>query len=87
MRDIRYSSRFQNRYAVLELRTKNRVKKALALFVDNPLHPSLRLHKHSGTLDRYWSILVDRKYRVIIEMEKEFVVLVSIGTHAIYEKL
>ncbi len=87
MQDVRYSSRFKKLYNVLEHNIKIRVKKTLALFVENPLHPSLRLHKLEGKLDRYWSISVDRKYRIILEKEEEFVVLVSVGTHAIYQKM
>lgn len=87
MPDIRHSTRFKKRYDILQTDTKDRVKKALRLFVENPLHPSLRLHRLSGKLNRYWSISVDRKYRIILEREEGFVVLVSVGTHAIYEKI
>ena len=85
--DVRYSSRFQKRYDALDYRIKARVKKALALFVENQFHPSLRLHRFSGKLNRYWSISVDRRHRIIFERETAYVVLVSIGTHAIYEKM
>lgn len=85
--DIRHSTRFKKRYDVLDARIKDHVKKALRLFVENPLHPSLRLHRLSGKLNGYWSISINRKYRIILEKDEEFVVLVSVGTHAIYEKI
>ena len=82
--NIRYSSRFKKRYSKLDPMMKDRVKKTLALFKSNPIYPSLRLHKLSGKLEGYWSISVNRNYRIIIEIEDECITLISVGTHAIY---
>jgi mRNA-degrading endonuclease YafQ of YafQ-DinJ toxin-antitoxin module len=42
-------------------------------------HPSLRLHKLSGT--KYFSISVDKSIRIILSIEKDTVFLIKIGKH------
>lgn len=56
-----------------------RVKRTLARLLSNPQHPSLRLHKVSGT--RNYSISVDMRIRIIFRHEEESYYLLRIGTH------
>ena len=57
------------------------------LFIRNREHPSLRLHKLSGTLHNRWSISLSRDLRVIFQYVNEGILLVDIGTHGeVYEK-
>ena len=53
-------------------------KQALYL-LDNPRHPSLRSRKMSG-LDRY-EARIDKSYRFTYEIERDFVILLSVGPH------
>jgi mRNA-degrading endonuclease YafQ of YafQ-DinJ toxin-antitoxin module len=67
--------------------TRNPLRNALCLFLDDPFHPSLRLHKLSGKLKSHWSIFLDLRHRVIFRHGEKSgeVILISVGTHAIYE--
>lgn len=58
-------------------------KKVLLLLEADPFHPSLRLHKLSGKLNRLHSVSIDIQYRVTIEfyIEEEKIIPVNIGTH------
>ena len=65
---------------------QRRADKAREFFLNDPFHPSLRLHKLSGKLDGYWSISVTHRYRILfVRKEDGDVLFFSIGTHAIYD--
>jgi mRNA-degrading endonuclease YafQ of YafQ-DinJ toxin-antitoxin module len=53
------------------------------LLKDNPFHPSLRLHKLKGELSEYYSISMDMKYRVVLEIiiKDNELLLLDIGSH------
>lgn len=62
---------------------KDRYKKTLALLMDDPHHPSLRLHKLQGKLGRYYSASISMSYRIILDLiitDKE-IILLDIGSH------
>jgi mRNA-degrading endonuclease RelE of RelBE toxin-antitoxin system len=57
--------------------------KKLSLYVQNPRHPSLRVHKllsKPGIL----SLSLSRTYRVTFFLEGEQLVVEAVGTHEIY---
>ena len=58
-------------------------KKVMLLLEADPFHPSLRLHKLSGSLDALHSVSIDMRYRITIEfcIEDERIIPVNIGTH------
>ncbi len=85
---ILYSRRFQKQHKDLPKDVKEKSVKALRLFLENILHPSLRLHKLSGASKGLWSISLDKRYRIILRpMKQNTFLLISIGTHAIYDKV
>ncbi|OGG24218.1 hypothetical protein A3A79_03450 [Candidatus Gottesmanbacteria bacterium RIFCSPLOWO2_01_FULL_43_11b] len=55
------------------------VRKQLALFQTNPVHPSLRLHKIGSR--QFWSISVDKSIRILILFEKDRIWVYHIGKH------
>jgi addiction module RelE/StbE family toxin len=60
----------------------NRIEKQIALFEENPKHPSLRTHKLSGTMDNVWSISITMNIRMVyILLDERNVIFVKIGTH------
>ena len=62
---------------------KNRYKKTLALLMDDPYHPSLRLHKLQGRLGQYYSASISMNYHIILDLvitDKE-IILLDIGSH------
>ena len=66
----------------------DRIEKQIALFEENPKHPSLRTHKLSGRVDNVWSISITTSIRMVyILLDQNNVIFVKIGTHdEVYEK-
>ena len=66
----------------------NRIEKQIALFEENPKHPSLRTHKLSGTMDNMWSISITMSIRMVyVLLDQSSAIFVKIGTHdEVYEK-
>lgn len=60
---------------------KKTIETKLKLFVLDPLHPSLRLHKITGGKESAWSISLKRDLRVLFVYKKGIVILVDIGSH------
>jgi len=84
---IEASPRFTKQLKHLPDTVKEKAEKTVKLFKNDPFHPSLRLHRLSGKLKNYWSISIDLKYRIIFRMDKGTANFLSVGSHAIYEKM
>ena len=65
-----------------------RVEKQITLFIQNPKHPSLRIHKLTGKLNNSWSLSVTKSHRVVyVFLERNVMYVVGIGTHDhVYKK-
>jgi mRNA-degrading endonuclease YafQ of YafQ-DinJ toxin-antitoxin module len=62
---------------------QNQYEKTLKLLELDPQHPSLRLHKLQGKLDKLHSISINITYRITIEfiiVEKE-IIMIDVGHH------
>ena len=83
MLQITYSDRFQKHYKKLSQEEKNLFRRKLSIFVENPLHPSLRVKRLLGT-DELFEFSVNMDIRVIWFYEGETIVaLIDIGHHDI----
>ena len=86
MLKITYSERFQKHYKKLTSDEKDQFRHKLAVFVENPLHPSLRTKRIKGT-DGLFEFSVNMDIRVIWFYEGDaLVVLVDVGHHDILKK-
>ncbi|RLB64553.1 MAG: plasmid stabilization protein [Deltaproteobacteria bacterium] len=58
-------------------------EKTLKLLELNPFHPSLRMHRLSGSLSDLHSISINISYRITLEflVEDGKIVLVNVGSH------
>jgi proteic killer suppression protein len=58
-------------------------EKVLKLLELNPFHPSLRLHRLSGSLSDLHSISINISYRITLEflVEDGKIILVNVGSH------
>ncbi len=64
-----------------------KIEKQLILFQTNHFHPSLRVHKLTGSLDNIWSISIDRNTRMLYILEENGALFFDIGTHdQVYKK-
>ena len=82
-REIVFSAPFDRLFKRLPKRIRNETYEKLALFLEDPAHPSLRVKRIRGT-ERIWEMsitILPRKDRLTFELEGERVVLRRIGTH------
>ena len=56
-----------------------KVRKTLRLLSSDIKHPSLKLHKLSGL--EYWSVSIDKSYRIKIKITDKYIFCVKFGTH------
>ena len=59
---------------------KNIVLNKIAIFMDNPSHPSLRIKKIRGTAD-IWEMSITKNYRVTFKPAGDTRILRKVGTH------
>ena len=90
MKSIKFSSDVDKK--LKEIQRKNiklykRILKQLDLFIKDPHHKSLRLHKIKRKDNlKVWSISINESYRMLYE-ENDYIYFVSIGTHdEVYRK-
>ena len=77
---IIFSGRFVRSYDRLPEEIQKKVKKALRLLDDDPLHPSLQVHpirRHSGI----YEARVDLKYRLSFEFSGQDKILRNVDNH------
>ncbi|MDD4531233.1 MAG: type II toxin-antitoxin system mRNA interferase toxin, RelE/StbE family [Candidatus Pacebacteria bacterium] len=87
-RKIIYSLGFLKRAEKLSLEIIKLAKEKEELFEKSPFHPSLRLHPLKGGLKGYWSLSVNKQYRIIFKhKESGDTIFLSIGKHDIYRHL
>jgi len=61
----------------------DRYEKILKLLQINPFHPSLRLHKLNPPLEKFYSVSLTMKYRIIIDfvIEDGKIIFLNINIH------
>jgi len=72
----------------IDKKLADRIEKQIALFEEDPRHPSLRTHKLSGTMENLWSISITMNIRMVyVLLDQNNVVFIKIGTHdEVYER-
>lgn len=64
-----------------------RIEKQITLFIQNPKHPSLRLHKLTGDLQELWSISISKSIRMVYIFDENIAYFIDLGTHdEVYRK-
>jgi mRNA-degrading endonuclease RelE of RelBE toxin-antitoxin system len=79
-----WSARFSREFTALPPSIKERAKKQLTLFSQNPSHPSLQVKKMEGWKN-IWEGRVTRAYRFTFTLEDDRYVLRRIGSHNILD--
>lgn len=64
---------------------KKRFEKQLALFMQNPSHPSLKIHRYK-TVQDVWEGYVTDAYRFTFTSTKDIYIFRNIGPHDIIDK-
>jgi proteic killer suppression protein len=85
---ILYSSGFVKQFKNLPTSIQKTAIKKEALFRENPIHPSLRLHNLKGKLLGLYSLSITLNYRIIFRRESNGdIIFISIGKHDLYKSL
>ncbi len=73
---------FQTRFQALPRSIQKKFLKQERFFLENPFHPSLHTEKLQPKDRGYWSLRVDKQYRVLFRfLSSTEILLVTIGTH------
>jgi addiction module RelE/StbE family toxin len=85
MIEVKFASGVEE--SLIKIKRKNsklfsRIDKQLALFVENPKHPSLRTHKLSGKMKNMLSISITVNIRMVyVKISDNSFIFVKIVTH------
>ena len=82
---VRLTEAFAKDYRRLPAKIKDKADKQLRHLMENPKHPSLKIHRIEGT-HGFWEFYLDRSYRCVYTQEGDTAVLRYIGPHDIIEK-
>lgn len=86
IRHVYYSIHFKKQLGKFEKKKRQRIKKKVELFLQNPLLSALKTHKLKGKLKDYWSFSVSYNIRILFEfIDEQSVGFIDIGTHEIYK--
>jgi mRNA interferase RelE/StbE len=77
-----FSSRFRKDYHALPQDIRETFDTKLSLFLNNPRHPSLRVKRLIGTVDR-WEGSITMNYRFTFQFAEGRVLFRRIGAHDI----
>ena len=83
--NLRTDPSFDKDYARLPQHLQERVDQKLALFAENPRHPSLRVKKMEGPKD-IWEGHISYEYCFTFRIVDDTCRLRRVGTHEIYRR-
>ncbi len=81
-RELYLTRTFERLFKRLPKDIQEQAYEKLALLLEDPSHPSLRVKKMKGTA-AIWELSVTMNYRITFEVNAERVLLRRIGTHDI----
>jgi len=83
--ELIFTQRFKKNYQALPSQIQRTFDKKLEIFVENPKHPSLNVHRYLGS-DGVWEAYVTKGYRFTFSVEKNTIFFRNIGPHAIVDR-
>lgn len=84
-KELVFTGRFKQNYRDLPWTIQKRFDKQLKLFLENPKHPSLRIHRYKSEVD-VWEAYVTLKYRFTFSVTEEMIFFRNIGPHVIIDR-
>ena len=82
MYQIVVADQFRRRYEKLPAAIQKKILKQEKLLSENPFHPSLHTEKLQPKNKEYWSVRVDKHYRILFRfLSGTEIVLITVGTH------
>ncbi|MBI3601601.1 MAG: hypothetical protein HY209_01720 [Candidatus Omnitrophica bacterium] len=83
-KELIFTDRFKKNFKNLPSAIQKRFDKKLELFLTNPRHPSLNIHRYLG-FDDVWEAYISRQYRFTFSVTKESIIFRNIGPHNIID--
>ncbi len=80
--NVSYSKAFIKQAKKLNPALRQKLQDKIALFVDNPLHPSLRNHALRGKHKAYRSIDITGDVRALYMQQADEAIFDAVGTHS-----
>lgn len=81
--EVIFHRTFLRQYKKVPSRAQEQFYERLELWLENPTHPSLRIHTLKGKYTGYWSMNITGDIRALYREEgKEVVIFAFIGTHS-----
>lgn len=81
--EIVYTRTFRKQYARLNPKVRDQFKARQRLWLQDPFHPSLRLHRLTGQYSDYYSINITGDMRALYQkVGDKLVIFGFIGTHS-----
>ena len=84
-RELVFTPTFERLFKRLPKRIRDETYGKLALFLQDPAHPSLRVKRIRGA-GRIWEMSITMNYRLTFEVDEERVLLRRIGTHDVLRR-
>lgn len=81
-KELIFTERFKKNFKSLPKDLQTRFEEKLTLFLENPKHPSLNIHRYSG-FDDVWEAYISKQYRFTFSVTKEEIIFRNIGPHKI----
>ena len=83
-KELIFTERFKKNYKNLTQDIQKRFNDKLELFLNNPHHPSLNVHRYHG-MDDVWEAYISKQYRFTFSVTKEAILFRNIGPHQIID--
>ena len=84
-KELVFADRFKRNYQALPRAIRQRFEKQLKLFLQDPTHPSLRIHRYK-TEPNVWEASVTMQYRFTFSIAQERIIFRNIGSHRIIDR-
>lgn len=84
-KELIFTQRFKKNYQALPANIQTRFDEKFDLFLKDPRHPSLNVHRFLGMEDA-WEAYISKQYRFTFSVTKESIIFRNIGPHSIIDK-
>lgn len=80
---IQYLAVFKKQFKKLPQKLQDQFEERLRLFLEDPVHPQLRVHPLKGKYAGYWSMNISGDLRALyLQKGDEVIIFALIGTHS-----
>ena len=83
-KELIFAERFKRNFKALPAAIQKRFEQKLELFLNDPRHRSLNIHKYHGA-DLVWEAYISKQYRFTFSVTKESIIFRNIGPHSIID--